>query len=600
MERDMLYVELNSIGNTFSSDRETPSIAAKSSKMIWKHNTDLDAPYRGGNFNFLYNPGANEATITFTTYFSYRGNYTNAQKQTLIENLQNAINAWDSAAELQIRDNSGAYMTKIKLRFMLQIVQNSKFANKKTDVHPTDTWSSWFNGKNREIVMRDLNIFIGSSYETLCHELGHVWGVKDEYKEKGAQAWVERKFSPAHVGTDSPLLKDENALMNKGYEFRGRYFKHLGRALLKSFMHIPEFRKPIVVGNKTVAYQVIGRIALLKKHINGGTPDDFHQFNPQYIDVIDSFRNKNNEIANEFELESPSLIEKTELVLIATNELHNKHHLEGDAKQVMKDVTDTLFWKLHPDWKGKKLKANSPIKLRKHWIELRDEIVKPLVDRFMNKEKQDEPLKVDLNEVPAMTFGSLNIKGELQKAQPIPLNIVSVYSFSRADLLWTARYIMANGLTQAGTKELGAVWTRFNLFAAFMILKPHYWASFGEMLRVVLRSQHPNIYHKSMTSQWMDLDSNARNLAIKFLTGKALNPGIGNAMYFYNIEGEFMLNNNEKKPNEKERQATLKKIAGENNRIWVGVLPNIDQSQIAFFSNPYMDISNIQVVFKEP
>lgn len=297
MERNLLIAELMRIN---PGDYESKPLATATSKLIWLNNTQLGSPYSGGNFNFLYNSGANEATITFVAYLSYRAKYTDPDKDDFMRRLYNAIAAWDSAAELQIKDTSGNYATRIKLRFKLHPVINPKNANKKIEVHPTNTWASWFSGKNREITMREMNVYIGSKFKTLCHELGHVWGLEDEYDTK----WIEKKFSPAHVGSGSPLLKDTTALLNKGEAFRGRYFKHFGRALLKAFAHIPKFRHPVIVNNKIVTYQVLGRIALLKNDINGGTPGNFTTLNPQFTPVTYAFRNKNRETAIDSEFDS--------------------------------------------------------------------------------------------------------------------------------------------------------------------------------------------------------------------------------------------------------------------------------------------------------
>ncbi|MCI0389317.1 MAG: peptidoglycan-binding protein [Acidobacteria bacterium] len=56
------------------TDQETHSVLTRPvPKSIWRANTDLDAPYFGGNFNFLYNGGSNEALITFNTNWGMSG-----------------------------------------------------------------------------------------------------------------------------------------------------------------------------------------------------------------------------------------------------------------------------------------------------------------------------------------------------------------------------------------------------------------------------------------------------------------------------------------------------------------------------------------------
>ena len=261
---------------------------AERPKNIWLNNTDLNAPYFGGNFNFLYNGGAAEATITFNTVLSFRRNFSEAEKRNFVDNLRKAVDVWDNAAEVQIKDINGNFNDKIKLRFKLAIVKDSKHANKKTDVNPNGTRAVWFMEKGRENVMRELNVFIGSSRNVLVHELGHVWGLLDEYKDR----WISMKLSLGHVGAGSPLLNDKKAIMNEGFwtddgEFRGRYFQHFGRAILKSFWGLKNYMIPFKMNGKIVARSVQGRIALLKKDIAGSAPytADMPPFNRQFTNI---------------------------------------------------------------------------------------------------------------------------------------------------------------------------------------------------------------------------------------------------------------------------------------------------------------------------
>lgn len=284
-----MYIHLHGLAQPGGPmPQRQPKLPVPVPKTILLYNTDLNAPYFGGNFNFLYNGGANEATITFNTYLSYRKNYTDTQKRAFVHNLRSAVAVWDNAAEVQVKDSSGNYNTRIRLRFKLNLVSDTKNANKITDIHPTNTWSSWFNGKNREIVMRELNVFIGTTRNVLVHELGHVWGLLDEYDTK----WIEMKFSPGQVGSSSPLIKDTKAIMNIGYqdeasnsgEFRTRYFTHFGRALLPAFWGLKNYIHPVKHGGRIIAQAIYGRIVLLKKDIAGSAPytADMPPFNPRF------------------------------------------------------------------------------------------------------------------------------------------------------------------------------------------------------------------------------------------------------------------------------------------------------------------------------
>ena len=264
------------------------NVAVASPKPIAIYNTDLNAPYIGGNFNFLYNGGSNEAVITYNTYLSYTKPFPQQKKDELKKYLEEATKIWDGAAEVQVRDAAGNYNDRIRLRFKINHeIKNPKNANKRTQVHPAGSRTVFFIDKDRETVMRDLNIFIGSTRNVLVHELGHVWGLKDEYKDR----WISMKLSLGHVGPGSPFINDTMSIMNTGYdrdngEFRARYFAHFGRAILRAFWGLKKYMIPMRLGGKVVSNTVQGRIALLKRDIAGSPPYTADRpFNPVFLHI---------------------------------------------------------------------------------------------------------------------------------------------------------------------------------------------------------------------------------------------------------------------------------------------------------------------------
>ena len=273
-------------GNTLAQEFGGFVTAISSPKNISRYNTDLNAPYFGGNFNFLYNGGSSEALLTYNTYLSYTQPFPAAQKQLLVDNLMKAVAVWDRSAEIQVRDAAGNYNDRILLRFKCNIVTNPKNANKRTQVHPRGSRTVFFIDKDRENVMRDLNIFIVSSRNVLVHELGHVWGLLDEYKDR----WISMKLSLGHVGPGSPLLNDTSSIMNSDYtntgEFRTRYFQHIGRAILGAFWGLKKYMIPVRFNGKVVANTVQGRIALRKRDIAGNPPYTADRpFNPVFTEI---------------------------------------------------------------------------------------------------------------------------------------------------------------------------------------------------------------------------------------------------------------------------------------------------------------------------
>lgn len=261
MERELLLRELELHR---MHDGESLVMEAEKSETIARHDTDLNAPYVGGNFNFLYNAGASEATITFVTGVVFKEKFTDSQKKDFFARMRKAALMWDESAEIQVMDKSGKVGEKIRLRFKIQFVREAKHANKLTYVHGSGY---------REKVMANFNVAIDSTTQILAHELGHVWGSEDEYDAKGVSGWFQKRLPVGHVGPGSPFLKDKLALMNEGDEFRGRYFTHIGREILKAFRKVKKYHKDIIgPKGKRVAQVVIGRVVLLKKNVNGDPP----------------------------------------------------------------------------------------------------------------------------------------------------------------------------------------------------------------------------------------------------------------------------------------------------------------------------------------
>lgn len=256
------------------------AIAVPSS--IHRYDTDLNAPCFAGNFNFAFDGNTNKAIATFNTDVSFKSGVTEADKLKIPAKLKDAAGYWNNAAALEIKDKNGNYSRRIDLGFELKLVTNSKYSNKRTSVHPAGSKAIFYMQKNREVVSLEMHIFDKSSLLEIAHELGHIWGLKDEYKDSGKIGWVTMKFSPCHVGSGSPVLNDTNAIMNEGNEFRTRYFMHFGRAVLNSFWSMPNFIIPVIQNGQVVAKTIQGRIRLLKKTVTGGTHNVFGALNPQF------------------------------------------------------------------------------------------------------------------------------------------------------------------------------------------------------------------------------------------------------------------------------------------------------------------------------
>jgi hypothetical protein len=258
----------------------TPPTARPTSQSIYE--TDLNAPCFAGNFNFRYDGNANKALATFNTDVSFKNGVPPAEKGNIMGRLTQAAAYWNNAATVEIKDINGNYSHRVDLGFELKPLLTTKYSNKRTSVHPDNSKAIFYMEKNREVVSLEMHIFASSTPLEIAHELGHIWGLKDEYPDSGKIGWITMKLSPCHVGTGSPFLKDTNAIMNGGNEFRTRYFTHFGKAILNSFWSMPNYIIPVKLNGQTVARTIQGRIRLLKKTATGGVPGNFGPLNPQF------------------------------------------------------------------------------------------------------------------------------------------------------------------------------------------------------------------------------------------------------------------------------------------------------------------------------
>jgi len=264
----------------YEREYEGGTVVAPTPSSINLYDTDLNAPCFAGNFNFMYDGNANKALATFNTDVSFKTGTTNNAK--VLTNLQEAAGYWNNAAAVELKDKNGNYSRRIDLGFQLKPVTNPKYSNKRTSVHPAGSKAIFYMQKDREVVSLEMHIFDRSTPLEIAHELGHIWGLKDEYKDTGKIGWVTMKVSPCHVGTGSPFLNDTNAIMNGGDEFRTRYFIHFGRAILDSFWSMPNYIIPIIQNGQAIAKTIQGRIRLLKRTVTGGAHNAFGPLNPQF------------------------------------------------------------------------------------------------------------------------------------------------------------------------------------------------------------------------------------------------------------------------------------------------------------------------------
>jgi len=186
-----------------------------------KYNTDL-GKFSHGNFDVAYDSRLGILQVTLRVTYRFQSGITLAKQNEFKNNLKGAAAAWDNAG-VYLRSADPVLNSVIRIHFKLQEVASG--AHFTIDVEKA---------YRREWVGYDLNVWEDTPKQILIHELGHVFGDYDEYRESGFQAWVERRM----YWHDNAYLGDTNALMNKGMEFRGRYFDHFARYVNQQFHRV--------------------------------------------------------------------------------------------------------------------------------------------------------------------------------------------------------------------------------------------------------------------------------------------------------------------------------------------------------------------------
>jgi hypothetical protein len=275
MERNLILKETSSLAfGDKLNDREIKTVSVR--------NTDLDAPYMGGNFDFSFD-GDYKATVTFNTYYKFASGINDTDKLDFKRKMKIAAECWDLAAAMYIMDKHGNFSKLIVFKFVLNEVADKKKANKVTDVYKSGQNTFLIGTKDTGVVVRDVNVPIHFEVKELAHELGHVWGLLDQYDRPGK--WV------GHVGRTSPLRKDTLSLMHDGDEFRPWFFSHIGKEVLKAFRNEDLYKKPIKSDEKVIGHVILGRIKLWKKNIGGDKPYGTSQpHNPLYTAVQEFIR----------------------------------------------------------------------------------------------------------------------------------------------------------------------------------------------------------------------------------------------------------------------------------------------------------------------
>jgi cytochrome c553 len=161
-----------------------------------------------GNFDFELAGG--KVTITVRVKYQFTDDITATEASDFKKRFQSAVDAKWKNTGYKLHGEGVCAHPDLPIEVLL--VEDPAHYHKVVDVEKqTDT-------QRRPNIMRDINVNLGTSSDTLAHEFGHVLGLYDEYEGP----WYENMM---FWHRNRP--EDTNQLMDSGTELRPRYFEHI-------------------------------------------------------------------------------------------------------------------------------------------------------------------------------------------------------------------------------------------------------------------------------------------------------------------------------------------------------------------------------------
>ena len=160
-----------------------------------------------GNFDFEFSSG--KVTVTVRVKYAFTDDITPAEQTAFKARFQKAIDDKWKNTGYKLHGEGNCPHADVPIEVLL--IEDAARYHKVVDVEKQS------DSERRPKIMRDINVNLGTSSDTLGHEFGHVLGLYDEYDGgffENIMFWHRNR------------PEDVNHLMDSGTELRPRYFEH--------------------------------------------------------------------------------------------------------------------------------------------------------------------------------------------------------------------------------------------------------------------------------------------------------------------------------------------------------------------------------------
>jgi uncharacterized protein YcbK (DUF882 family) len=288
-------------------------------------------------------------------------------------------------------------------------------------------------------------------------------------------------------------------------------------------------------------------------------------------------------------------------------------------------ITNFVFQIRHPELKGRKLAASDPQSLKNEWLQLREKMVLPLLQKIKTAGNGTVASVPTAPVLPPAAGSSTLQTGKLIVDTKVPALSKSFpsYTFTQEDALWLGRFVIGEAGGKNTPDNHAVIWAMFNRFGVFRH-RVASWTSFSVFIRKYSTTLQPLLnslgaakrvyrnhkenpqkypivqgteYYKNSTLlkvqykkhidlqllPWNKMPAEVQQLVSHILSGRIPNPGIGMASEFASTMVYYKDTYGHPPATDAAWISFTNEFARKKEWTWIGLKPTLNQKKNAFF-----------------